>query len=75
MRTTSANDRPPALQQRAEVLHHAPGLRRDVAVDQLAGRRIERNLAGDEQQLPGANGRRVRPDRLRRVGARDRLLA
>ena len=34
----------------------------------LAGRRIERNLARDEQQLPGANRRRIGADRLRRVG-------
>ena len=40
----------------------------------VAGRGIERHLPGDEQQLAGANGRRVRPDRLGRVGAEDGLF-
>ena len=66
VRTTSANERPPAFEQRAEVVEHAARLRRDVAGDDLAGGRIERHLARQEQQLPGANGLRVRADRLGR---------
>ena len=68
MRTTSANERPAGFEQRADVVEDAPRLRRDVAVDDAAGRGIDRNLARHEQQLPGANGRRVRADRLRRCG-------
>ena len=62
------------FQQRADVVEHTPRLRRDVAVDHLPCRRIERDLPGHEQHLSGAHGRRVRADGLRRVGARDRLF-
>ena len=47
----------------ADVLEHAARLRGDVAVDDRAGGGIERDLAGDEQQLAGAKRRRVRADR------------
>ena len=52
VRTTSANEQAAGLEQRADVVEHAARLRGDVAVDHVAGRRIERHLAGDEQQLP-----------------------
>ena len=39
----------------AEVLEDAAGLRRDVAVDQVARRGIDRHLARDEQEVAGAD--------------------
>ena len=38
-------------QQRAEVAHHLLGLRGDVAVDERAGCRIDRDLARHEEQI------------------------
>ena len=68
MRTTCAKVSPAAVEQRADVLEDAARLRGDVAVDQLAGGRVERNLARDEEQLAGLEGRRVGPDGFRRAG-------
>ena len=67
VRTTSAKERPPALSTRPEVVEHAARLRRDVAVDDLAGRGIERHLSRDEQQLSGPHGLRVGTDGFRSV--------
>ena len=44
---------------------------RDVARHQRAGRGIEGHLPGNEQELPGAKGRRVGPDRPSARRARD----
>ena len=72
VRTTCAKTRPAGFEQRADVLEDAARLgARCRPSTSCAGRGIERHLAGDEQQLAGAKGRRVGPDRLRRVGARD----
>src|SRR6185312_10269724 len=45
-----------------EILHHAVGLLRDVAVQELAAGGVERDLSGGEQQLAGAHALRVRAD-------------
>ena len=60
VRTTSANDKPAGLEDRADVVEHPPRLNRDVAADQSAGGGIERNLPGEEEQVAGANRLRVR---------------
>jgi ornithine cyclodeaminase len=63
-----------------DVLEDARGLRADVALDDLAGRRIQRNLTRHEQQIADPHGLRVRTDggrRLRRAdgGARHAYAA
>ena len=42
------------------VFQHLPGLGFDVACDQFAGFRIQRNLSGDKQQIPELDGLGVR---------------
>ena len=48
---------------RLEVVERAPRLRLDVAFDQLAGGRIERDLAGQVHGVAAAHGLRIRADR------------
>ena len=74
VRTTSANERPPALRTAPRLSNTRRVCAAMSPLDDLPGGRIERHLAGDEQQLAGANGLRVRADRLRGVGAGDGLL-
>ena len=61
-RTTRSNEVPAASGCR-EVPEDAVRLRRDVAVDQRAGRRVERDLTRDEEERAGADGLGVRADR------------
>jgi hypothetical protein len=48
--------------QRADVLEDAPRLDGDIAVDEVAGRGVHGDLSGDEQQIAGAQRRRVGTD-------------
>ena len=50
---------------RAEVLAGPAGLGGDVAVDDLARRGIEGDLPGEEQEVAGPDGLRIRADGLR----------
>src|SRR6266852_8849341 len=43
------------LEDRLQVLHHALGLRADVALDLLAGRRVGRDLTRHEEEGPRAD--------------------
>src|SRR5205823_13761239 len=43
------------LEDRLQVLHHALRLRADVALDRLAGRRVDRDLSRDEEERSGAD--------------------
>ena len=61
-------------QHGAQVLHHALRLLRDVPLDELPGRRVQRDLPAEEHELPGAHGLRVRPDGGRSVLRRDGVL-
>src|SRR5262249_28591253 len=58
---------------RLEVFEHASCLCRDVAVDELAGRRVYRRLAREEQEIAAAHGLRVGTDSLWGVRGLDDL--
>ena len=70
VRTTCSKPAPAASSSAVDVAHDLFGLGRDVAVDQIAGRGIDRNLSREEQQVAGRMAGRIRPDGLRRVGRR-----
>ncbi len=50
------------VQNRFDVFQHALGLRLDVAGNQIAVFRVNRNLAGAEQQVANAHGVIIRAD-------------
>ena len=58
---------------RGEVLQAAAGLLGGGGADELAGPRVERDLARAEQQPAGAHGVDVGPDRLGGIRRCDRL--
>jgi hypothetical protein len=61
------------LEQGGDVAHHLFGLRGDVSLDEGGGCRVDRDLAGEKQEVAGLDGGRVWANRLRRIGRRDRL--
>ena len=61
-------------EDRVKILHHAPRLSSDIAFDHRPGRRIERDLPGCKEELPGANSLRIRADRLRSIWTRNGAL-
>jgi len=63
-----------AFEERADVFQDALGLGLDVAVDHVAGGRVERNLPGNEEKRVGSERRRVRADGLWRARGRNRLF-
>ena len=62
------------VEQRADVFEHAPRVHGDIALDHPTGCRIERHLAGDEQELAHPQRRRVGTHRLGCERAGNRLL-
>ena len=62
------------FQNGSNVIEHAPGLRGDVAGDNVAGFWIERNLATAKQEISAAHRLRVRSDCCRRFARRDDFL-
>ena len=65
---------PRRLQQRSQVVHRAARVHGRIAGDELAGRRIDRNLSRHEEELPDPESRRVSAGGIGSVGTRDRLL-
>ena len=71
-RTSCASEPPAAAQTAVRFSNTRRVCARDVAGDELAGRGIERDLAGQINRVAGADGLRIRADRLRRaVGVDD----
>ena len=62
------------FQNGSNVVKHAPGLRGDVAGDNLAGFWVERNLAAAKQEISATHRLRVRSDCRRRFARRDDFL-
>jgi hypothetical protein len=62
------------FQNSSNVIKHTPGLRGDVAGDNLAGFRVERNLAAAKQEISATYRLRVRADCRRRFARRDDFL-
>ena len=69
VRTTFEKSAPPAFSSSPMFSQHARRLGADVAVDELTGGRIERNLTGEEQEVADAERGRVGPDRRRGASA------
>jgi hypothetical protein len=57
-----------------DVFKSLPRLRRDPTLDQFPRLRIDTLLTGYENQVANLNSLRIRPDRLRCVGASELLL-
>ena len=47
------------LEQALDVVEHLPGFDGDIAGDEFLGGGIDRDLAGDEDEIAGAYGRGV----------------
>ena len=69
--TTSAQVAPAASRTARQVGHDPLGLRTDAALDDRARLRVERRLAGGEEQAVGDDALAVRADRGRGPGGRD----
>ena len=67
--TTSSRLQPASRQDRREVLHHLLGLLDDAALDHVALRRVDAQLAGDEDHLAGDDRLQVGRPLERRRGA------
>src|SRR5437764_558581 len=63
------------LEHRGQVLERLARLLGDIVPDHRAGRGVERDLPGDLQDVPLADGLRERGDRGRRLLGGDRRLA